>query len=203
MIYRGLILDFAGVVTTDFLAELSAFCVREGLPPGAFIRVLRDTDEGRAALKAVEVGKISQRDFEVTVGRLLGVSDRELLKRALSGLRPRPAVLELTERARSAGIRVALLSNSLGDGEYDLYDGYDLDATFDAVVISGDAGIRKPDLAIYVLAADELGLPPQECVLADDSVANLRPAEALGMATVHFTELDAGITEIRRLFGIS
>lgn len=202
MIYRGLILDFAGVVTTDFLAELSAFCVREGLPPEAFIRVLRDTDEGRAALKAVEVGKIPQRDFEVTVGRLLGVSDHGLLKRALSGLRPRPAVLELTERARSAGIRVALLSNSLGEGEYDLYDGYDLDATFDAVVISGDAGIRKPDLAIYVLAADELGLPPQECVLADDSVANLRPAEALGMATVHFTDSETGTTEIRRLFGI-
>jgi epoxide hydrolase-like predicted phosphatase len=202
MSYGGLILDFGGVVTTDVLAELSAFCVREGLAPDAFVRALRDTDEGRAAFEAVETGTIPQRDYEVTLGRLLGVNDHGLLKRALGRLRPRPEVLGLIQHARAAGIRVALLSNSWGEGEYDPYDGYDLDALFDAVVISGDAGVRKPDPVIYLLTADQLGLPPQECVFADDTEANLPAAEALGMATVHFTDEDAGITEIRRLLGI-
>ena len=117
MSYGGLILDFGGVVTT----ELSAFCVREGLAPDAFARALRDAEEGTAAFAAVETGAISQRDFEVTIGRLLGVSDHGLLKRAL----------------------------------------------------------------------------------ADDAVANLPAAEALGLATVHFTAPDAGIAEIRRLLGLS
>jgi epoxide hydrolase-like predicted phosphatase len=200
MSYDGLILDFGGVVTTDPLAELSAFCVREGLAPDAFDRVLRDTGEGRAAVEAVETGRIPQREYEVTIGRLLGVDDRGLLVRALGRLSPRPAVLELIQCARSKGVRVAVLSNSWGNGEY---DGYDLDAMFDAVVISRDAGIRKPDLAIYLLATDELGIPPQQCVFADDNAANLPPAETLGMATVHFTDVAAGITEIRRLLGVS
>jgi putative hydrolase of the HAD superfamily len=134
---------------------------------------------------------------------LLGVDDHGMLKRALGGLRPRPEVLDLIQRARSAGILVGLLSNSWGDGEYDPYHGYDLDAIFDAVVISGDAGLRKPDPAIYLLASDELGIPPQDCVFADDIAANLRPAEVLGMATVHFTEPDRGIAEIHRLLGIA
>jgi len=203
MSYGGLILDFGGVVTTDLFAELSAFCVREGLAPDAFVRVLRDSDEGRAAFEAVEMGRIPQRDFEIAIARLLGVDDRGMLTRALGGLRPRPRVLDLISRARAAGVLVGLLSNSWGDGEYDPYDGYDLDAIFDAVVISGDAEMRKPDPAIYLLAASELGIPPQECVFADDTAANLGSAETLGMATVHFADLDAGISEIRRLLGLS
>lgn len=201
--YQGLILDFGGVVTTDLFAEWSAFCVREGLEPGAFARVLNDDQEGRHAFEDVEAGKISQREFEVTLGHLLGIEDHGLLTRALDGLRPRTEVLDLIHRARSAGIRVGLLSNSWGDGEYDPYAGYDLDSIFDAVVISGDTGTRKPDAAIYLIAADELGVPPGECVFADDTAANLPVAEELGMATVHFTDAAKGIREISRLLGLS
>ena len=118
-------------------------------------------------------------------------------------MRPRTEVLDLIHRARSAGIRVGLLSNSWGDGEYDPYAGYDLDSIFDAVVISGDTGTRKPDAAIYLIAADELGVPPGECVFADDTAANLPVAEDLGMATVHFTDAAKGIAEISRLLGLS
>jgi hypothetical protein len=39
--YQGLILDFGGVITTDFFGAWSAFCLREGLPPDAFNQVLR------------------------------------------------------------------------------------------------------------------------------------------------------------------
>ena len=202
MSYRGLILDFGGVVTTDPFAEVSAFCAREGLDPDAFVRALRDSPEAREAIEAVEAGKISQREYEVTIGRVLGVDDHGLLTRALGGLRPRPEVLDLIQRSRAAGIRVGLLSNSWGEGEYDPYQGYDLDSIFDAVVISGDTGTRKPDPAIYLIAADQLGIPPRECVFADDYAANLRVAEELGMATVHFTDAAEGISEISRLLGL-
>ena len=202
MYYRGLILDFGGVVTTDLFAELSAFCVRAGLDPGAFERALRDDPEGKAAFEAAEAGKIPQREFEVTIGRVLGVDDHGLLTRALGGLCPRREVLDLIQRARATGIRVGLLSNSWGEGEYDPYAGYDLDDIFDAVVISGDTGTRKPDPAIYLTATDELGVAPRECIFADDTAANLPPAEELGLATVHFTDPTAGIGEISLLLGL-
>src|ERR1700744_3586638 len=100
MTYGGLLLDFGGLVTTDPLAELSAFCLREGLARDAFARLLHE-GEGQAAYRAVEAGRISQREFEARIGRMLGVDDRGLLKRALGGLRPRAEVLELVRRARA------------------------------------------------------------------------------------------------------
>jgi len=161
--YQGLILDFGGVVTTDLFAELSAFCLREGLDPGAFTRVLNDDREGRNAFEDVESAKISQREFEVTIGRLLGVDDRGLLARALGGLRPRPEVLSLIQRAREAGIRVGLLSNSWGDGQYDPYAGYEISRLLglslgsqDRTHLSSEAGSS----ALYAMSGWLLRAPP-------------------------------------------
>jgi epoxide hydrolase-like predicted phosphatase len=201
--YRGLILDFGGVVTTDFYGALSAFSAREGLDPGAFVHVLRHTDEGRAALAAVECGQISQRAYEKTLATLLGLDDAGLLGRALADLQPRPEVLDMASRVRVAGVAVGVLSNSWGTGDYNPYQGYDLDSRFDAVVISDQVGLRKPDPAIYLLTANRLGVPAQECVFVDDTAANLPAARDLGMAAVHFTSTTVGVAEIEKLIGIT
>ncbi len=202
MAYRGLILDFGGVVTTDFYGALSAFCAREGLDPGEFLHVLRDVPEGRAALAAVECGQMPQREYEQVIGRLLGVPDTGLLARALADLKPRPEVVELTREARAAGIRAAALSNSWGTGEYDPYDGWDLEAQFDAVVISDRVGLRKPDPETYLLTASKLGLEPGECVFVDDIEHNLPAARGLGTGTIYFTGTAEGVAEIRQLLGL-
>lgn len=203
MSYSGLILDFGGVVTTDFYGALAAFSVREGLDSGAFARVLRETAEGREALAAVECGQISQRDYEQVIGHLLGLDDHGLLARALADLQPRPEVIDLVRRASAAGVRVAALSNSWGTGEYDPYDGYDLDGLFDAVVISDQVGLRKPSRAIYELTASKIGLPPDACLFVDDTQANLPPARELGMGTAFFTGADGEVAEIGRLVGLT
>ena len=203
MPYRGLILDFGGVVTTDFYGALSAFSVREGLDAGAFVRVLRETAEGREALAAVECGQMSQRAYEQVIGRLLGLDDHGLVARALADLNPRPEVVELVRRARVAGVRIAALSNSWGTGDYDPYDGYELDELFDAVVISDQVGLRKPSTAIYELTASKIGLPPDDCLFVDDTEANLPPARELGMGTLFFKGADGEIAEIERLIGIA
>jgi hypothetical protein len=200
--YQGLILDFGGVVTTDLFAELSAFCIKEGLEPGAFARVLNDDQEGRRAFEDVETATISQREFEVRVGRLLGVDDHGLLTRALGGLRPRPEALDLITRAREAGISAACC-RFVGRPPVPPGRGDDVDGSFGSVDICGDTGMRKPDAAIYLIATDELGVPPRECVFADDTAVNLPVAEELGMATVHFTDAAKGIREISRLLGLS
>lgn len=201
--YHGLILDFGGVVTTDFYGALSAFCRRQGLAADAVLHVLRDTADGRRALAGVESGQISQREYEITLARLLGVDSQGLLGRALADLRPNQAVLDLARRARERGIRVAVLSNSWGTGEYDPYKGYDLKARFDAVIVSDQVGLRKPDPEIYTMAAAEIGLPPASLVFVDDTAANLPAARDLGMAVVHFTDTASGLTEIETLLDMA
>jgi putative hydrolase of the HAD superfamily len=201
--YTGLILDFGGVVTTDFYGALAAFSMRSGLDAGAFVRVLREDPEGREAFHAAECGQIPQRDFEVIMGRLLRLPDDGLLAAALADLEPRPAIIDMVKRARRAAVKMAALSNSWGTGDYDPYVGWGLDELFDAVVISDRVGLRKPDPAIYELTASKIGLPPGDCLFVDDTEANLPAARELGMGALFFTGADGEVAEIERLLGIA
>jgi putative hydrolase of the HAD superfamily len=201
--YQGLILDFGGVITTDFYACLSAFCVREGLAPDAVTRALSVIPAGRDTFMAAEAGRVPQRELELMLARQLGVSGEGLIARMLGDLRPRPEAADLAKRARAAGVATAVLSNSWGIGGYDPYAGYDLAALFDVVVISGQVGLRKPEPPIYELTVAKLGLRPEDCVFVDDTPANLATARHLGMAAVHFTGAPSDFAEIERLIGVA
>ena len=50
-------------------------------------------------------------------------------------------------------------------------------------MISSEVGLLKPDPS-YELAAERVGLPPLACVFVDALPGNLKPARALGIATV-------------------
>jgi HAD superfamily hydrolase (TIGR01509 family) len=70
-------------------------------------------------------------------------------------------------------------------------------------VISGEVGLRKPDPAIYELAAERLGLSPAACVFVDDLPGNLKPARALGMATVlHRGDAAVTLAEVSGHLGV-
>jgi putative hydrolase of the HAD superfamily len=203
---RGLLLDFGGVITSDFYGALRSFCVREGLAADAIESVLRTRPDVRAILKDAECGRVPQAVLEAAMGAALGVTAVGLARRLCADLRPCQPVLDLAARARDRGIRVGVLSNSWGsgtDGGYDAYAGYDLESRFDAVVISDQVGMSKPDAPIYVLAAGELGVAPSACVFADDNLPYLPPAQALGMATVHFTEPETGVARLAEYLGLS
>jgi putative hydrolase of the HAD superfamily len=204
MTRRALLLDFGGVITTDFYGALRSFCVREGLPEDAIEATLRTRPDIRVVLKGAECGRVSQAELETALGEALGVVPDGLVRRAGADLKPCQPVLDLAARARARGLPVGVLSNSWGSGAdgYDAYAGYDLEERFDAVVISDQVGMSKPDEGIYRLASGKLGVAPEECVFADDNPSYLAPAKALGMAVVHFTDSHGGVAEIAALLGL-
>jgi putative hydrolase of the HAD superfamily len=110
---------------------------------------------------------------------------------------------EAAAETRKAGIRVGVITNSWGTEPYDPYEGYQLNERYDALVVSSEVGIRKPDAAIYRLAADKFGIAPSRCVFVDDVAANLPPAAELGMATIHHVGSSRTIVELGRLLGVS
>jgi 2-haloacid dehalogenase len=67
---------------------------------------------------------------------------------------------------------------------------------FRDVVVSGDEKLVKPDAAIYRLALARFGLEPHEAVFIDDNAANVAGAEALGIRSIHFTNVDATRREL-------
>jgi putative hydrolase of the HAD superfamily len=200
--YDGLLLDFGGVVTTDFFASLGAHCERLGLPHDSFRDLVTADAEGRALYHQVERGELSQPEFEQRIAQLLGVQPTGLLRGLLADLQPEPLMTEAVARVRSAGIRVGVISNSWGTAPYNPYAAYQLDQRFDAVVISSQVGLRKPEPAIYRLAADELAVPSGRIVFVDDIAANLQPAEALGMAVIHHVHPARTVHELERLLAL-
>jgi putative hydrolase of the HAD superfamily len=106
----------------------------------------------------------------------------ELLAGMFAAMEPAGTLWELVATVRERGVRTGLLSNSWG---YGLYPFDRLEQLFDDLVLSGQVGLRKPDPAIYRLAADRLGVALEACVFVDDLERNVEVATELGMVGVH------------------
>ena len=62
---------------------------------------------------------------------------------------------------------------------------------FRDIVVSGDERLIKPDPAIYRKLLDRNGLEASSCLFIDDSLKNVKGAEAVGMTAHHFTSPEA------------
>lgn len=198
--YAGLIADFGGVLTTSFEGALRSFCVREGLAPDALEKIFSVDAGAHGALRDLERGKIGQAEFVDYLAPALGVRSEKLLERILADLRGEPAVTSAVQRLRSAGVRVCVLTNSWGTSPFDPYAPYRLDENYDAVVISHQVGLRKPEPEIFLLAAEKIGIVPQQCVFVDDVAHYLGSARALGMGVVHATDPATTIAGLNGIF---
>jgi putative hydrolase of the HAD superfamily len=197
---EGLLVDFGGVLTTSVFGSFRAFCEAEGLLPDAVRDRFRKDPLARELLADLETGRLNEAEFESRFAAMLEVERADgLIDRLFADVRPDEAMLAAVRAAKRAGVRTGLVSNSWGDGRYDRAQ---FPALFDGVVISGEVGVRKPDPRIYELAARAVGLAPQACVFVDDLPGNLKPARALGMATVHHVRTDETIPTLEALLGV-
>nr|WP_240653736.1 HAD-IA family hydrolase [Streptomyces sp. AcE210] len=99
-------------------------------------------------------------------------------------------------------MKVAILSNSVGATPSNLYAGYDLEDC-DAVVISDDHGLRKPEPETFRLVLGMLELAADQLVFVDDSPQHLPSAAELGFATVYVKDLRQTIADLEDLLGVS
>jgi putative hydrolase of the HAD superfamily len=201
-LYSGLIMDFAGVLTSNMVQVYDYFELVEGVKQYTVLRGWTDP-RGKELYRRLELGEISQAQWNIEFGGLIGVPADNLMGRLLEDLTPAHSVLRVVKDAREAGIRTAVLSNSLGRTPHDPYAPYSLEEHFDVVVLSDEVGLRKPDPRIFELTAKRLGLPPSGCLFADDTEENLPPAQALGMGTLHAVDEREVTPQLRSLLGLA
>ncbi|MGP4109564.1 HAD family hydrolase [Streptomyces sp. 4N509B] len=200
--YRGVLFDFGGVLTTPMRGIGAAFERAEGLVAGAYGAALTQHPEGVRIYAELELGRATQEEWNRVVGGILGIDPTDLMRRALAHLRPERRIVEFAAAARAAGLRVGVLSNSFGLDPFDVYREFGVYESFDAVLLSEVEGVRKPDPEIYRRALAALGVRGEECVFVDDHAGNLPPAQALGMATVHATDVGATVRRLAALLGV-
>jgi putative hydrolase of the HAD superfamily len=201
--YRGLILDFAGVLTVGVHQAHEAWCVAHGLAPDTWRSTLNTHPEARKYYAALEVGEMGQGEFNQRIADLLGLDDGEdLMGRVWSGVQPATGMIALAKAARASGYVVAMLSNSFGLDPYDPYDHIGVRPLFDVTVISEHEGIAKPDPVIYSRTVDRMGLAADKCVFVDDHALNLPPAETVGIRTVLATSEADTVSRLESVLGI-
>jgi epoxide hydrolase-like predicted phosphatase len=205
---RGLVVDYGGVLTNSLGDAMRDWADEAGVDHGEFGALMREWLADGAAenpAHALERGELTDAEFSTALADRLRRADGTpldadgLLRRMMSGFVPNSsAMVAVVLAARTRGFRTALLSNSWGL-DYDRTGWAEL---FDAVVISGEVGLRKPEPEIYRLAAERLGLAPQECVFVDDLAPNIRGAVQVGMVGVHYVDHDRVVAELEELLGI-
>jgi putative hydrolase of the HAD superfamily len=179
----ALILDFGGVLWDMRWDVAHALSEAHGLPRSAVFETLYRTE----AWQSIERGRGD-------IARWLEGAHRELEERAG---RPLPrlhdqwrqaqgvvrSAVELV-RALRPPYRVSVLSNADLSLRRRLEQEMGIADLFDDIVCSAEVGMAKPDPAVFLLAAERLGMTPERCLFVDDWDRNVEAARTVGMQAI-------------------
>lgn len=202
---EAVIWDFGGVITSSPFEAFARFEHERDLPAGFLrqVNATRPQDNAWARFERSEIGLDAFDDAFAAESASLGhpVRGREVI--ALLGGTVRPAMVEAVRRLR-ARVKTGLITNNVFAEEVEGFATPEQRAImtmFDHVIESAKAGVRKPDPRIYTMMTDALGVPPSRSVFLDDLGINLKPARALGMATIKVVDPDQALAELESLVG--
>lgn len=114
-----------------------------------------------------------------------------------------PGVMDFLLEARSLGKRLAIASASKNTPL--LLERIGLKDFFDAVVDGNRITRAKPDPEVFLTAASDLGLSPDQCIVFEDAVAGIEAAHRGGMIAIgvgtkeRLPEADINITTFQGL----
>lgn len=119
------------------------------------------------------------------IWRELGFTEdpEELEKEYLDTLELNDNVLDFLRSAQGK-YKLALISNDSSGWSRYVREKFQLNKYFDAISISGDIGIKKPDERIFRMTLEKLDVPASDCLYVDDRVKNLKATGLLGMHAV-------------------
>lgn len=189
---KAVIFDCFGVLLADVL-RVKADELTTSHPQAA--------EDFHAILRAGDRGIIGPVEVAEQVGNILGISTEEVLTMTREGEVKNETLIKEIPSIRKH-YKVALLSNINGRAWLEERFGPGvLDSLFDVVVASGDVGMIKPEPGIYELAAEKLGVQPNECVMIDDIERYVEGARAVGMQAIQFRATTQALTELETVLG--
>ena len=185
MTKHDLVLDATGVIydSGDDVAEL--------LVPFIQARTRVCLQEIERNYHSASLGHISSSEFWQNVGLNDSIEDDYLSEHVLT-----PGFLEFLDEVRASVGSIWCLSNDVSEWSLKLRDRFGIADLFSGFVISGDVGLRKPDVRIYEKFFEMSGVDPKTTVFVDDRPNNLSAASAVGIRTVLFSASSNEKTEL-------
>lgn len=188
--------DFGGVLTPPVMETFTAFCREMEVDPGMLMKAVLavtaqfNTDD---IMEPIDTPLVSEEEWLARISRVLLKEyriDKRLTTLADAWFDKRETnhawvqrILELKDR----GLFVGLISNMVPAWDAHWRRMVPVSRLFDSVILSFEAGCRKPSPGIFQLAAARSSAAAQRCVLVDDSERNCAGARACGWQAIHFT----------------
>lgn len=96
----------------------------------------------------------------------------------------KPGVRAYLRQCKAEGRRMAVVTSSVPAHCRTALGHLELEKYFERVVLAHDLGLEKQNPAIWLFAAKECGVRPQDCTIFDDSIAACKGARAAKMRVV-------------------
>jgi 2-haloacid dehalogenase len=153
-----------------------------------------NVEQDRGRPYAVGVAELSRRFPQ---HRELIAAYHERWEESIKG--PIQGTIDLLGALEQAGHPLYGLSNWSAETFARVRPRYPFFERFDAIVISGDVGLVKPDPAIFERLLARVARKAEDCVFIDDGRDNIAAARRLGFRTIRFEGAEQLAAELRRL----
>ena len=198
MAINAVVFDIGGVLeTTPDLGLTSGWETRLGLRAGTLDDRMRDV------WLAGGIGSISEAEVHQALADRLGLDEGQLAEYVADLWREYlgTANSELIEYARGLRprYRTGILNNSFVGARERERAAYGFEDLVDEIVYSHEAGMGKPDLRIYALICERLGVRPRETVFLDDARVCVEAAREAGLHAVLYRDNRQAMEEISEL----
>ena len=188
----GVVFDFGGVMTTSTMPERVRACVSElgiswdGLERG-FARYRQLMDGGFLTMDQMYDLIWADSNTSVTPEQRERIYEEDFAS-FLDGYRNMETLAWMRE-LKESGYRIGILSNMSHEFSLRFRETFpEFVEVADAMVLSGDEGMFKPQRRIYDLLRDRIGLPAEELCFVDDVEANCDGARAAGWQAIRFED---------------
>ena len=203
----AVLFDFGGVILSSPFDAFAAYERRAGLPPD-FIRRVNSTDPDNNAWARLERNDCSIDEFvvafEAEAAALGHRVDGQAVLACLEG-ELRPQMVDAVRRCREHAA-TALLTNNIVTGSPHWSSGGSFADLLPAVRrrdrVLGGRGVESPSSASTSSRSRQLGIHAEDAVFLDDLGINLKPARAMGMATIKVVDPDVAIAELEAVLGV-
>ncbi|HSC53561.1 MAG TPA: HAD family phosphatase [Phnomibacter sp.] len=118
------------------------------------------------------------------LGSMKEAAFRDLYK---DEIQPIAGLIQWLETLKAAGLKIGLATAAdFTNADFTL-DAIDIRKYFDCIVTSDTIKEGKPSPAVYVHAAELLGVSPANCIVFEDTVSGIQAGAAAGMKVVGIT----------------
>lgn len=192
--------DFGGVIAEEgWVNGLTDIAHHHGFLPHEFFHDACDVLWGTGYM----YGRASEKTFWETLGKRYDfrMTSEEMRTVILTRFVIRPKVIELIQKIKNKGYRMAILSDQTNwldelDARYGFF------RLFDRVFNSYHMGTGKKSAGVFPLVCGEMGADIKNCLFVDDSEGHIQRAKSCGMQTVLFDDAETKIREIETILNI-